>query len=113
MLIQIRTFGLTLSEVLREHVESSLMSAARPFGRAVSSITARLTDINAGRGGKDKQCRLVAVLPHQGQIVAEGLHSDPYASIDQASNRMRRALSRALTRQTWRERQRPRHVQAG
>jgi ribosome-associated translation inhibitor RaiA len=104
MVIHVRTRGFSLSDALRHHVENCLAAAMRPFGRAVSSVTARLTDINAGRGGNDKQCRLVAVLPHRHAIVTEGLHADAYISIEQSSGRMRRAISRALGRQARRGR---------
>jgi len=112
MIIDVRTHGLTLSDTLRQHVESCLVAATRHFGRAVSSVTAHLTDVNAGRGGNDKQCRLVAVLPRRRSIVTEGLHADAYASIEQSSNRMRRAISRALGRHAWRERQPAKRVAA-
>ena len=100
MVIHVRTRGLSLSDALRHHIENCLAAATRPFGRAVSSVTARLTDVNAGRGGNDKQCRLVAVLPHRQPIVTQGLHADAYISIEQSSGRMRRAISRALGRHT-------------
>jgi ribosome-associated translation inhibitor RaiA len=111
MVINVHAHGFTLSKALRQHVEECLAAATRPFARAVSSVTARLTDVNAGRGGHDKQCRLVAVLPHRRLIVTEGLHADAYASIEQSSNRMRRAISHALGRDTRRGR-RPRRGSA-
>ena len=105
MVINVHTSGFSLSDALRQHVENCLAAATRPFGRAVSSVTARLTDINAGRGGNDKQCRLVAVLPHRPGIVTEALHADAYISIEQSSSRMRRAISHVLGRNLRRGRQ--------
>jgi ribosome-associated translation inhibitor RaiA len=104
MVINVYTSGFSLSAALRQHVENCLTAATRPFGRAVSSVSARLTDVNAGRGGDDKQCRLVAVLPHRPGIVTEALHADVYLSIDQSSSRLRRAISHALGRDLRRER---------
>jgi ribosome-associated translation inhibitor RaiA len=98
MVIQLRTHGLTLSDALRQHMENCLAAALRPFGSAIASVTARLTDVNAGRGGIDKRCRLVAVLPHYHLIVTESLHSDAYTSVEQSCNRLRRAVSRAIGR---------------
>jgi ribosome-associated translation inhibitor RaiA len=98
MVINVHTRGFSLSDALRRHVESCLAVATRPFGRAVSSVTARLSDVNAGRGGNDKRCRLVAVLPHRRLVVTEGLHADAYTSIEQSSSRMRRAITHALER---------------
>ena len=107
MEINIRMRGLSISDALRQHFENCVMAATRPFGQAVASVTARLTDINAGRGGNDKQCRLVAVLPHRRLVVTEGLHADAYTSIEQSSSRLRRALSRVLSRQGRRGRRSP------
>jgi len=98
MVITVHARGFSLSEPLRQYVENCLAAATRPFGSAVSSVTARLTDVNAGRGGNDKQCRLVAVLPRRPGIVTEALHADAYISIEQSSSRMRRAISHALGR---------------
>jgi len=99
MVINVRTHGLSLSDALLQHLESCLTAATRPFGSAVSGVTARLTDINAGRGGHDKQCRLVAALPRHKQIVTEALHADAYVSVEHSCSRLRQAISRALGRQ--------------
>ena len=98
MIINIRTRGLSLSDALRQHIEACLAAATRPFGRVVSGVTVRLTDVNAGRGGDDQRCRLVAVLPQRRLIVTESLHADAYTAIEQACSRMRRAISHALGR---------------
>jgi ribosome-associated translation inhibitor RaiA len=98
MVIDVRTHGFDLTDAIRQHVENCVAAAIRPFGRAVSSVTARLTDVNARRGGNDKQCRLVAVLPHRRRLVTEALDADAYTSIETSSSRMRRAISHALDR---------------
>ena len=112
MVIHVRTRGFSLSEALRQYIEDSLVAATRPFGAAVSTVTAYLTDINAHRGGNDKRCRLVAVLPHRREIVTEGLHADAYSSIEQSSGRLRRAISRKLGRNTRYERRSARRFNA-
>ena len=104
MNIHVHTRGLSLSNPLRQHLETCLAAAARPFGDAVSRVTVRLTDVNAGRGGNDKQCRLVAVLPHRRLLVTESRDADAYRSIELASARLRRAISRELGRDQRRER---------
>jgi ribosome-associated translation inhibitor RaiA len=98
MVIDVRARGLSLSESLRHHVDACLAAATRPFGVAISRVTVRLTDVNGDRGGDDKKCRVVAVLPSRRLIVTEGLHADAYTSIEQAFGRMRRAVSHALAR---------------
>jgi regulator of nucleoside diphosphate kinase len=98
MNIQIHASGLTLTDLLRQRLRSRLASALRPFLASVSRVSARLSDVNAGRGGPDKRCRLVASLPGRKPIVVDALHADPRASIDTAASRFRQALARALSR---------------
>jgi regulator of nucleoside diphosphate kinase len=98
MHVEIHASGLTLTDLLRQRLQSRLASALRPFLRSVSRVSAHLADVNARRGGIDKRCRLVATLPGRKQIVVDALHADPVASIDYAASRFRQALSRALAR---------------
>jgi len=98
MVINVHARGFSLSETLRQHIDACLATALRPFGGAVSRVTVRLSDVNAGRGGNDKVCRVMAVLPNRRLIVTEALHADAYTSIEQSFNRMRRAVSHALAR---------------
>ena len=108
MNLDVHAFGLSLSDPLALHIHKRIESALRPFRKAVAGITARLTDINARRGGIDKQCSLVVVLHHQASVVVQGLHSDAYRSVDQAAGRLRSALSRAVNRHKWHEQSRRR-----
>ena len=63
--------------------------------------------INADRGGIDKRCRLVAALRRHGVVVAEATHADLYAAVDEAAGRIRRSVTRAVTRRMLRERKDP------
>jgi ribosome-associated translation inhibitor RaiA len=92
-------------------MDECLAAATRPFGRVVSGVTVRLTDVNAGRGGDDKRCRLVAVLPQRRLIVTEALHADAYTAIEQAFSRMRRAISHALGRHERHARRPPKRLE--
>jgi ribosome-associated translation inhibitor RaiA len=112
MNIHVHTRGLSLSEPLRQHLEACLAAATRPFGHAVSRITVRLTDVNADRGGNDKQCRLVAVLPHRRLVVTESRDADAYRSVEMSAGRLRRAITRELGRDRRRERRLARHFSA-
>jgi ribosomal subunit interface protein len=107
MVIDIRAMGFTLTDAIRNHVESRVESALGPFARRVQTVTARLEDVNACRGGIDKRCSLVAVLRRQGTLVVETVHEDMYAAIDEATTRLRRSAKRALTRRIRRQRQDP------
>ena len=107
MFIDTRTMGFTLTDAIRRHVESRVEAALAPVARRVSSVTVRLEDVNADRGGVDKRCRVVAALRRQGVIVAEATETDLYAAVDEAAGRIRRSALRVLTRHIPRERKDP------
>lgn len=69
MEIDIRAMGFTLTEGIRDHVESRINSALRPFAAWVVKVTARLEDVNANHGGIDKRCSVVAAIRRRGTIV--------------------------------------------
>lgn len=98
MHLEIHATGLTLTDLLRRRLRARLASALRPFLASVSRVSARLSDVNARRGGPDKRCRLLATLPGRSPVVVDALHQDACASIDTAASRFRQALSRALSR---------------
>lgn len=96
----------TLTEPIRIHAESLAHSALGPFSNLVRHVTVQLDDINAGRGGVDKRCRILAIL--RGKVlVARALHEDLYVAIDNAARRMRRIVVRSIKRPLRRERQNP------
>lgn len=96
MITEIHASGLTLTDALRQRIHSRLAAALRPFARAVSRITARLSDVNARRGGIDKRVTLLASLPGRQPVFVESLHADPLASVDHAAARIRAALRHSL-----------------
>jgi regulator of nucleoside diphosphate kinase len=104
MHIEIHASGLTLTDLLRERLRSRLASVLRPFLASVSRVSARISDVNAQRGGLDKRCRLVATIPGRNPVVVNALHQDTLASINTAASRFRQALSRSLSRATSRKR---------
>ncbi len=98
MQIEIHASGLTLTDLLRERLQMRLTAALRPFVQSVTRVSARLTDVNAARGGIDKRCRLVATVPGHKPVVVDAMHDDTFTSIDRAADRFRRALSRTFSR---------------
>lgn len=107
MEIDIRAMGFTLTEGIRDHVESRIRSALRPFAAWVVKVTARLEDVNANHGGIDKRCSVVAAVRRRGTIVTEAIQEDLYVAADKAAARVRRSVQRLLTRQIRRERKDP------
>jgi len=107
MLIDTRSMGFTLTDAIRRHVESRVASALAPVARSVTTVVARLDDVNAHRGGADKRCRLVALVRRHGAVVAEATNADLYAAVDGAAGRIHRAVSRVVKRSVPRERKNP------
>lgn len=104
MLIETRAMDFTLTDSLRNHVESRVTAALAPVDRWVVSVTARLEDVNADHGGVDKRCKLVIGLRKYGTLVAEATESDLYVAIDQAADRIRTSAVKAVRRHTPAER---------
>ena len=107
MFIDTRAIDFPLTDAILRHVESRVESALGPVARWVMTVTARLEDVNAVRGGVDKRCRLVAALRRRGVVVAEATDADLYAAVDEAGSRIRRSALRAVTRRVPRERKDP------
>jgi ribosome-associated translation inhibitor RaiA len=63
-----------------------------------------LEDVNADRGGVDKRCSVVVALRRRGTVVAESIHEDLYAAVDEVATRLRRSVKRAVKRRVALER---------
>lgn len=98
MLIDIRAIGFDLTDAIRTHVESRVESTLGVFSRDILTVTVRLEDINAGRGGIDKRCSWVVAIRRRGVVVAEAVHEDMYAAIDKVASQIRRPVLRQLSR---------------
>jgi ribosome-associated translation inhibitor RaiA len=107
MLIDTRAIDFPLTRAIQSHVESRVRAALAPLSRRVLAVTARLEDVNAGRGGVDKRCRLVAAFRHHDPVVVEAIDTDLYAAVDAAAHRCRRAALRTLRRHLARQRKDP------
>jgi ribosome-associated translation inhibitor RaiA len=112
MFIDTRAIGFDLTGSILRHVESRVEAALGPVARWVLTVTARLEDVNADRGGIDKRCSLVVALRRRGVVVAEATDGDLYAAVDEAAGRARRAVTRAVKRHAARDRTAPRAAYA-
>jgi putative sigma-54 modulation protein len=107
MLIETKALGFSLTEAIQRHVESRIETALWPFAPAVFSVSVRLRDVNANRGGVDKRCNVVVTLRRRGVVAAEETHADLYIAIDTVAHRLRRAVKRVVKRHLSRERKDP------
>ena len=105
MRLNIIGHGFGLTPALVQHVESRIDQALGFASDQINSIAARLSDVNAGRGGTDKRCRLTLNLRYMPTVVVDALHDDLYAAIDEAVRRARESLRRNITRRRtmWRD----------
>jgi len=104
MLLDIRAIGFNLTDAIRHHVQARVAAALGPFASALGTVTVRLEDINANRGGIDKRCNLVAAIHRRGIAVAESVREDLYVAVDKAAGRIRRSVQRHLRRHAARQR---------
>jgi putative sigma-54 modulation protein len=107
MLIETKALGFSLTEAIQRHVDSRIETALGPFAQALGSVTVRLQDVNANRGGDDKRCSVVVTLRRRGVVTAEETHADLYVAIDTVAHRLRRVVKRAVKRHLSRERKDP------
>jgi ribosomal subunit interface protein len=113
MWIDVRAMGFSLTDAIREHVESRVQASLGAFAPQIRSVTVRLEDVNAGRGGVDMRCAVLVKLRGRGAgepLVAEALEPDLYVAIDRAAARVRRPVLRQLRRPMTRERRAPHRI---
>lgn len=101
MRIQVRTSKLDIDSKLEAYLERRLRFSLGRFDDVVRQIEVTLSDINGPKGGDDKLCRMRVDLKRQSRpVFAEILHEDLRTSIDLAADRIGRAVSRAVNRQS-------------
>ena len=104
MNIDTRAIGFPLTDAIRRYAQSRTRLALAPVRRWIMAVTVRLNDVNAGRGGVDKRCRIVVALRRRGVVVAEATKVDLYAAIESATGRLRRAARESVQRIIGRDR---------
>jgi len=86
------------SDMLRERAVHRIRTALGRFGSAVRSVELRIGDDKPSHPVIGRRCRIVAHLVGHEPVVVEHRHSDFYAAIDHASDRLRNAVGRRLRR---------------
>jgi len=107
MMIETRALGFSLTDAISQFVESRIGSVLGHFGHRVLKVTVRLEDVNAGRGGIDKRCSIVAAIRRRGVVAVEAVRDDLYSAIQEAAARIRRSVSRQVTQHVGKERSDP------
>lgn len=104
MRMSITSHNIRLHDALRRVAERRLDVALGRISARVDHVAITLTDINAQKGGVDKQCRVYVTVRRLGTIVTEGRHENELASIDKALRRARRVILKRLKRRVSRAR---------
>jgi putative sigma-54 modulation protein len=98
MNIQVRFKGFPTSDGLAEHITRKIHQHLARFGHRVTSVDARLSDINGPRGGRDKRCLLLVHVTGAPLIQVEELHDDFYTGVDHALARVAQTVGRTIAR---------------
>jgi ribosome hibernation promoting factor len=93
--VQIKERDVTVSEVLRAHVESRLGIALGRFGDRIVRVTVRFSGANDRAGGQATRCQIDVGLRPQ-SVRAGDTDSDLFAAVDHATDRVSRAVARML-----------------
>lgn len=86
------------SSAMLDRVSRRVVQALRRVADRIGEVQVRLSDLNGGKGGVDKRCRIVAQVAHNTPIVVDYQDTDYYRAIDGAAARLRHAAERRLRR---------------
>jgi putative sigma-54 modulation protein len=98
MVIRFQDGSLPTSPSLIEHARRCLERAARPAAGRIREVVVWVRDINANRGGIDKECRMVASVDGYGQLTVESRTRDFHEAIVASAEKLRRVIDRRLHR---------------
>jgi ribosome-associated translation inhibitor RaiA len=98
MKIEVRFRALDASEPLRQHLLRAVHFHLSRFGTELSSVSARIGDLNGPKGGFDKRCQLHVRGPRLGSCVVEEVSPDAYEAVDACAERAGRSVGRQLER---------------
>lgn len=86
------------SEAMLGRVHERVETALDRFGDLVRGVEVRLSDANGPKGGADKRCVMHASMTAGDPIIVEHTDGEYYKAIDEASNKLKRAVTREADR---------------
>lgn len=98
MLIEVTNRNVTLADGVREWIERRLRFALGRFSSRIRRVSVIFSDVNGGRGGCDKQCRLKIQLIAGDELVIEDIDPSVVAVVTNVAERAARSVSRVLER---------------
>lgn len=113
MRLTIQATGFSLTEALREHVETRVATVLGWAKQHTRRLVVSLSDINGPRGGIDKRCRIQVQLGTGREVIIEDTEVDLYLAISRAAERADRAIVRQIQRNRDFVKHRPAAAHAG
>jgi len=98
MEIEIRFRGMDHWPAFVEHATRRIEHYLGRYGRQVSRVVLRVTDVNGPRGGDDKRCHVAIRGPVLGTVTLVESQPDAHAAAELVLHRARRVLGEALGR---------------
>jgi putative sigma-54 modulation protein len=98
MEMRIRSQHMKVDSSLREAIALRLRAALSRLLERIRWVDVQLADINGPRGGVDKRCRITLRMEQRGTVVVEAQDEDLHAAVARASERVARAVVRAMER---------------
>lgn len=96
MLIEVTNRNVTLADGVREWIERRLQFALGRFSSCIRRVSVVFSDVNGGRGGCDKQCRMKITLIRGGEVVIEDIDPSVLTVVANIAERAARSVSRVL-----------------
>jgi ribosomal subunit interface protein len=96
MQVSIQSSSFTLTDALRNHVQTRLGFTFSRARNRVRLVQVRLSDLNGPRGGIDKRCLVKVCMEGLTDVVVEDVQPDMYHAIDRAADRAARTVMRRL-----------------
>lgn len=85
-----------ISDEIAEHAERRLHFALSRFGDQVRRVTVHFWNRQGEQAGSECGCRVEVAVQNVGIIAADDMDADAYQALDRATERVGRAVSRAM-----------------
>jgi len=86
------------SPALLARVGAKVSRAVGRFGDRIGEVVVRIRDLNADKGGIDKQCLIVAKVPGGRPVVVEERQPGYHAAVYGAITKLKTAVTRRMQR---------------
>lgn len=98
MRIQLKSFGFSTGESLKEYVSRRLGASLYHWSDKLKTVVVRLSDNNGPKGGVDKTCAIHINGLNGSPLVVSAVSTDYFSAVDMAVKRAGRVVERYLNR---------------